>query len=56
VVNDPFNCPGCHEGDFHEFDHFCDILDVQKHEVPHAFAAWLGKTGWDGRYEQVKEN
>lgn len=51
---DPFVCDGCHVGDFHEFDHFCDALDVQDHELPHAFAAWLGATtGWDGRYERV---
>ena len=53
---DPFSCDGCHTGDLHEFDHFCDVLEVQPHEVPHAFAAWLShKTSWDGRYEEVTD-
>lgn len=50
---DPFDCPGpaCHGGDFPGFDHFCDALDVQDHELPHAFAAYLGgTTSWDGDY------
>jgi hypothetical protein len=48
---DPFVCDGCHTGDFHEFDHFCDVLDVKDVETPHAFAAWLAnKTEWDGTY------
>lgn len=52
---DPFNCEGCHTGDFHEFDHFCDVLEVQQHELPHAFAAWLAnKTTWDGKYTKVE--
>lgn len=54
---DPFDCPGpeCHNGDFAAFDHFCDALDVQDHEAPHAFAAWLGgKTEWDGEYRRVR--
>lgn len=51
---DPFVCDGCHGGDFADFDHFCDALDVQDHELPQAFAAWLGHTtGWDGRYAEV---
>ena len=55
MTGDPFNCPGCHDGHFAEFDHFCDVLDVQTDELPHAFAAWLGgTTGWDGRYSKVK--
>ncbi len=51
----PFTCDtGCHTSDVADFDHFCDTLDVQDHETPHAFAAWLGgRTGWDGRYEPV---
>lgn len=53
--DDPFNCTGCHSGSFAGFDHFCDVLNVQTDELPHAFAAYLGgKTGWDGRYEEVK--
>ena len=52
---DPFNCPGCHTGDFAGFDHFCDVLDVTSEETPHAFAAWLGhKTGWDEDYGKVE--
>lgn len=55
VRPDPFVCTGCHSGDFADFDHFCDALDVTTEELPHAFAAWLGhRTGWDGRYEEIK--
>lgn len=53
---DPFVCLDCHDGDFAGFDHFCDALDVQTSELPHAFAAYLGhKTGWDGKYGPVGE-
>ena len=47
---DPYDCPGvdCHDGDFPEFDHFCDSLNVTAAETPHAFAAWLGHLGWEG--------
>ena len=56
VRADPFGeCDGCHDGDFPEFDHFCEALQVTAEEAPHAFAAWLGhRTGWDGRYERVR--
>ncbi len=51
---DPFKCDGCHSGDWADFDHFCDVLDVQTHELAQAFAAWLGgKIGWDGEYGEV---
>lgn len=54
-TRDPFNCPGCHDGDFPGFDHFCDVLEVTDEEVPHAFAAWLGgTTSWDGDYGPVE--
>lgn len=53
-MTDPFTCPGCHVGDFAEFDHFCDALNVKDDELPHAFAAFLGKkTSWDGEYERL---
>ena len=55
-MSDPFVCNGCHTGDFSEFDHFCDVLDVTTDELPHAFAAWLGgTTDWDGDYEPVSD-
>ena len=51
---DPFDCPGCHSGDFAGFDHFCDALGVKDSELPQAFAAYLShETGWDGPYEEV---
>lgn len=53
---DPWNCTGpeCHGGDFAAFDHFADVLNVQEHELPHAFAAWLGGTiEWDGGYRRI---
>ena len=48
----PFDCPGpCHDG---EFDHFCDALNVRDDELPHAFAAWLGRrAGWAGEYKPM---
>jgi hypothetical protein len=56
MPDSPFVCPGCHTGDFADFDHFCDVLNVQDHELPHAFAAWLAnRTDWDGRYEKVDD-
>jgi len=51
---DPFNCPGCHDSDFAAFDHFCDVLEVTDAEAPHAFAAWLDGTAWDGDYRKVE--
>lgn len=47
----PFDCPGCHAGSFADFDHFCDALEVKDEQLPHAFAAWLGRrTSWGGAY------
>ena len=55
MVPDPFDCSGCHTGNFAEFDHFCDVLGVTDDEAPHAFAAWMGhKTSWDGDYERIE--
>lgn len=56
---DPWHCPGitlgCHGGEWFEFDHFCDAMNVKPGEEPQAFAAWLGgKTGWDGEYGPVE--
>lgn len=56
---DPFDCPGpeCHDGGWADFDHFCDVLDVQDDEVGQAFGAWLGHTiNWDGDYGIVSES
>ena len=54
---DPFDCPGCHTGDFPGFDHFCDVLNVQDHEAGDAFAAYLsGTTKWDGQYGPVTDD
>ena len=58
VKADPFNCagPGCHDGSFASFDHFCDALDVTPEETPLAFGAWLGhRVNWDGRMGPVAE-
>ncbi len=53
----PFVCPGCHTGDFPDFGHFCDAMDVQPGEEGQAFAAWLGASAdWDGEYEQVSKS
>lgn len=53
-AGDPFDCPGCHSGDFAGFDHFCDVLNVKDDEVGQAFAAWLGnRYEWDGEYQPV---
>ena len=53
----PFTCPGgCHSGDFADFDHFCDVIDIQDDEVHIAFAIWMegpdGKT-MTGQYGPV---
>ena len=48
-------CTGCHTGDFPEFDHYVDVNQIEDHEVPAAFGAWVsGKTGWDGGIQQVE--
>jgi len=40
--------------DGESFDDFCERLKVTGEELPHAFAAYLGKSyGWDGRYSRV---
>lgn len=43
-------CPGCHGGDFADFDHYCDAAGLHDPaEFPAAFAAWMNAlTGWDG--------
>jgi len=52
---DPFVCPGCHTGDFADFDHYCDVLGISMDDTPEAFAKWLaGKTGKEVEYGQVK--
>lgn len=51
---DPFRCPGCHDGDFPDFDHYCDTLNVPQDKAPQAFAAWLaGRFDWQGTYFPV---
>lgn len=49
-------CPGgCHEGQFADFDHFCDAAEIAPGEEPAAFAAWLHHlTGWDGEMGKVQ--
>ena len=55
-ADDPFTCPGCHGGDFPDFDHYCDVLGVTIEEAPIAFAAFLGgKYDWDGEYGEVTD-
>lgn len=44
-------CPGgCHDGDFADFDHFCDVNSVTTTDTPIAFAAWLNHIS-DGRWD-----
>ena len=38
---DPFRCDGCHSGDFADFDHYCDVLDIPIDKAPEAFGCWL---------------
>jgi len=55
-MTEPFDCPGCHDGDIPDFDHFCDVLDVTEEETPIAFAAWLGRNyDWNGGFEKVMD-
>lgn len=45
------HCPGCHSGDFADFDHYCDVNDISMEDTPIAFAAWLHRISggtWDG--------
>lgn len=50
-------CPGeCHSGDMADFDHYCDVAEIQPGEEPQAFAAWLNAlSGWDGPMRQIQE-
>ena len=53
---EPFVCPGCHSGDFADFDHYCDALGIQDDKVPGAFAEWLaGRTGGAVRFGPAKQ-
>ncbi|WP_372659850.1 hypothetical protein [Amycolatopsis kentuckyensis] len=47
-------CPGCHSGDFPDFDHFVQARAIAPEDVGAAFGAWLNLTaGWDGDQDQV---
>ena len=49
-TTDDTKCPGCHRGDFPDFDHYMDANGLTNDEAPAAFGAWLnGTTGWDGK-------
>ena len=51
-------CAGCHDGDFADFDHYCDAKGITTEELPAAFAAWLHLASdgeWDGEMEQVDD-
>jgi len=54
---DPYHCPGCHDGDFPDFDHYVDVMGIPPERVPDAFAVWLaGAHGLDEvRHEAVEE-
>lgn len=57
VGADPFRCEGCHDGDFADFDHYCDVLEVPMDMTPHAFAAWMaGRFDWKGNYGPHRRN
>lgn len=55
MSDEPFVCTsGCHGGDFADFDHFCDVMQVKTDELGQAFAAWLNRTtGWDGKATRI---
>lgn len=46
MEGDVFACPGCHGGDFADFDHFCDALEIPMDECGPAFAVWM-----EGRFD-----
>ena len=53
---DTARCPGCHAGDFSDFDHYCDVNGIAMDDTPHAFADWLRlTTGWDGTYGPIEQ-
>lgn len=54
---DDLTCPGCHSGDFADFDHYVDVNHILPDDVPIAFAAWMnGVSGgkWDGECGPVE--
>ena len=49
-------CPGCHSGDFPDFDHYADAKGLTTAELGAGFGAWLNATtGWDGKQEEVTQ-
>lgn len=47
-------CPGCHAGDFPDFDHYCQANGITPEEAPAAFASFIFlSTGTDVRMERV---
>lgn len=50
-------CPGgCHQGQFADFDHYCDSAQIKPDEEPAAFGAWLNAiSGWDGAMGRVEQ-
>ncbi|WP_435583450.1 hypothetical protein [Amycolatopsis thermoflava] len=52
-------CPGCHRGDFADFDHYVDAHQIPPADYPAAFAAWLhlaSGRAWDGDVERVDDD
>jgi hypothetical protein len=49
-INDPdATCPGCHSGDFPDFDHYVEAKGLTPDEIGAGFGAWMNaSTGWDG--------
>ena len=52
-----FRCDGCHGGDFADFDHYCDVLEIPTDKTPEAFGCWLKGIypEWDGEMGPVTE-
>lgn len=41
VMAEPFTCPGCHSGDFVNFDHYFDVQGWEDGQEGEAFGCWL---------------
>jgi hypothetical protein len=51
---DNLTCPGCHSGDFPDFDHYVETNRIPSHDWGDAFGAWLHhSTGWQGQTHRV---
>lgn len=54
-MSEPFTCPGCHSGDFADFDHYFEVEGWEDGQEGDAFGCWLaGKFKIDITGQEVR--